>query len=115
MDVKTIFLSVNAKNFGALSQWWSVLLQRNWDSEPMPSCHEWNLADGVLFQVLDSADDAGTATVTLRITDLDAHVARMRLQGMKIPDPSPVPGFGTLRYTRFSDPEGNEVGLLEGS
>jgi hypothetical protein len=113
MNVITVFVSVNAKNFEMQSDWWARLLERRWDREPMPSCHEWDLIDGVLFQVLDNPNGARTA-VTLMVSDLDAHVTRLRSVGVEIADPTKVAGFDTLRYAAFSDPEANPVGLLEG-
>lgn len=115
MKIENVFLSVNAKDFSALSQWWSTLLQRKWDREPMPGCHEWDLTENVLFQVLDNPDQSGSATVTLRITDLDAHIERLQREGIEVPRPVNVEGFENLRYSQFKDPEGNEVGLLEGA
>ena len=40
MNVSNVFVSVHAKDFAGLSDWWSNVLERTWDREPMPSCHE---------------------------------------------------------------------------
>ena len=79
----------------------------------MRSCHEWDLREGVWFQVLDNAEGE-PVTVTLHVADVDAEIARLRKAGIKIPDPVKVEGFDTLRYAEFDDPEGNTVGLLDG-
>ncbi|WP_446325570.1 VOC family protein [Blastomonas sp. CACIA14H2] len=113
MNVDTVFVSVNAQDFGAQSQWWSLLLNRPWDREPSPSCHEWKLSDSILFQVLDNPSGPRT-TVTLRVANLDVELARLRAQGVDVSDPSKVEGFQTLRYVQFVEPEGNTVGLLDG-
>lgn len=117
MKVDKVFLNINAADFVAQSQWWSQLLGRRWDREPMPSCREWDVAGCVLFQVLDSSDPngTGTTTVTLHVDDLDSGLKRLRDAGVDVPDPQPVEGFATLRYCVFRDPEGNEVGLLDGA
>lgn len=115
MNVENIFLSVNARDFAAQSDWWATVLERSWDREPMPSCHEWDMREGVFFQVLDNPEGAGLAVVSLRITDLDAQVERLRGHGVTIADPVKVEGFETLRYASIRDPEGNEVDLLEGA
>ena len=113
MKVDSVFLSVNAKDFAAQSKWWSDLLGREWDREPMPSCHEWDLREGVWFQVLDNARGE-PVTITLHVADADAQIARLRKAGIEVRDPVKVEGFDTLRYAEFSDPEGNTVGLLDG-
>lgn len=114
MKVDHVFVSIGAADFAAQSDWWRRLIGRHWDREPMPSCHEWSLTDDVLFQVLDSDEGRGGATVTLRVPDLDAEIARLKDAGIAVPEPVTVEGFETLRYAQFADPEGNAVGLLDG-
>lgn len=109
-----IFLSINAVDFTAQSDWWSKLIGRRWDRVPMPSCHEWQLTDDILFQVLDSAGKHGGATVSMHVADLDAQIKRLAEVGINVPEPVMVEGFDTLRFAEFSDPEGNTVGLLDG-
>lgn len=115
MNINHIFVSVNAADFSAQSDWWTHLIGRRWDREPMPSCHEWDLADNVLFQVLDNAEGHGGATVTMHVTDLDSEITRLSEAGIDVPEPVKVEGFQTLRFAEFSDPEGNIVGFLDGS
>lgn len=113
MKVGKVFISLNARDFEAQSDWWKRLLDRPWDRQPMPSCHEWDLTDDVLFQVLDNDDDARVA-VTLHVGDLDAERTRLGGLGIDTPEPGKVEGFETLRFISFPDPEGNTVGLLDG-
>ena len=113
MEVNNIFVSVNAKSFASQSQWWSSFLGREWDRNPMQSCHEWDLRDGVLFQVLDNRHSK-PATVALRVDDADKEIARLREAGIEVPEPTKVDGFHSLRYTELEDPEGDIVGLLDG-
>lgn len=115
MIVGKVFLSLHARDFAALSTWWSILLERGWDREPRPSCHEWDLAGCVHFQVLDDPEGAGLGTVSLHVAELTAQVERLRREGMAVPDPVQVEGFDNLRFCPFTDPEGNQVGLLEGA
>lgn len=115
MQVETLFQSINAKDWNHQSAWWATLLGRTWDREPMPSCREWGLRDGLLLQVLDNQGEGGAITVTLRIKNLDIELKRLEAAGIAFPAPEAVPGFKTLRYTRSKDPEGNQVGLLEGA
>lgn len=115
MKINHVFISINARDFSAQSDWWTRFIGRSWDQEPMPSCHEWNLADDVLFQVLDSEDNHGSTTVTLHVSNLDAEISRLKSVGIDVPEPVKVEGFETLRYAQLADPEGNTVGLLDGS
>ncbi|PVA11051.1 glyoxalase [Pelagivirga sediminicola] len=115
MKVNHVFISINAADFAAQSDWWARLIGRRRDRAPMPSCHEWDLTEHVLFQVLDSAEGRGRATVTMHVADLDAEIARLAKVGIDLPDPVKIEGFDTLRYAEFTDPEGNTVGLLDGA
>lgn len=114
MKVDHVFLSLNAADFAAQTDWWAKLIGRRPDREPMPSCREWDLAPSVLFQVLDDPKADRTA-VSLRIDNLDAEIARLREAGIEVPDPQEVEGFDSLRWAAFPDPEGNSVNLLEGA
>lgn len=115
MKIDKVFVSINARDFSALSQWYRTLLDRAWDREPMPSCHEWDVAGCVLFQVLDNPKQVGKATTTFHISDLDKQIQRLKKVDFKLPEPQPIEGFDTLRYCELKDPEGNTVGLVEGS
>lgn len=80
----------------------------------MPDCHEWDVAGTVRFQVLDNPRGDCT-TVTLRVADLPVERDRLEAVGIDVPEPAKVEGFDTLRFAKFEDPEGNTVGLLDGS
>ena len=114
MNVSDVFLSINARDFDAQVAWWTTLLGRDPDRRPMPSCREWDIARVVLFQVLDSPDDA-RVTVSLRIEELASEIERLRRRGLDVPDPRRIEGFDSLRLSAFADPEGNTVNLLEGA
>ena len=81
----------------------------------MPSCHEWELTDDILFQVLDSPEGSGGTSVSMHVPDVDAQIKRLSTVGIKVPEPVKVEGFANLRYSEFADPEGNIVGLLDGN
>lgn len=115
MTPDTVFLSVNAQDFEGLSAWYRQLLDRDWDREPMPSCHEWGLTDTVAFQVLNMPEGLRPVAVSLAVSDLNAQIDRLRAAGVDLPDPAKVPGFDDLRISTFNDPEGNPVSLLEGA
>ena len=115
MKVVNVFVSIGVADHPAGCAWWSRLIGREPDRRPTPSCCEWNLTDGVLFQVLDTPKQGAVDIVSLRLDDLDAEIARLRGAGLSIDDPQPVPGFDTLRIATFADPDGNTVNLLDGA
>ena len=114
MDVRSVFLTAYAKDWAGVSDWWSRALGRRWDREPVSNCHEWSLMGGVIFQVIDFGGGPKGTVVTVKVDDLDVEVGRLRGLGFAAPDPAKVPGFATLRFCSLKDPEGNELGLLDG-
>jgi len=56
MKIDHFFISINAADYAAQTEWWAKLIGRRWDSEPVLSCHEWDLTDHVWFQVLDRTE-----------------------------------------------------------
>jgi len=50
----------------------------------------------------------------LHIPDLETESAWLAKLRIKVPQPVSIEGFETLRYAEISDPEGNQVGLLDG-
>ncbi|NVD46052.1 VOC family protein [Qipengyuania atrilutea] len=114
MEVTNVFVSIGVADHAAGCDWWSTLLGREPDRRPVASCCEWDLTDSVLFQVLDNPKQGSVDTVSLRLEDLDAEIARLRGQGLAISDPELVPGFDTLRIANLADPDGNTINLLGG-
>lgn len=114
MDVANVFVSLGVKDHAAGCDWWSAVLGRRSDRRPMPSCCEWDLTDSVLFQVLDNPIEGAVNTVSLRLDDLQSEIARLRMAGIAVGDPEPVPGFETLRISTLADPDGNTLNLLGG-
>lgn len=114
MRIDAVFISINAEDFDAQTRWWETLLGRPFERRPMPSCHEWTLREGVIFQVLRNMDEVGKTAVTLHVDDLDREIERLRAAGVEAADPEKVEGFETLRFATWKDPEGNTVGLLDG-
>jgi predicted enzyme related to lactoylglutathione lyase len=115
MHMDTIFISINAADHAAQTAWWTKLLGRTFDRIPVPSCREWDLREGVLFQVLDNSSERTRVAVSLRVADLDANIERLRAAGVAVGNPQPVEGFATLRFVSVRDPEGNTLGLLDGA
>ena len=114
MQIANVFVSIGVTDHTAGCAWWSTLIGREPDRRPMPSCCEWDLADTVLFQVLDNPKQGAVDIVSIRVGNLDSEIARLRGEGFTIDEPAKVPGFATLRIATFTDPDGNTVNLLGG-
>ena len=114
MEVTNVFVSTGVADHAAGCDWWSTLLGREPDRRPVASCFERDLTDSVLFQVRDNLKPGSVDTVSLRVEDLDAGIARLRGEGLAISDPEMVPGFATLRIANLADRDGNTINRLGG-
>lgn len=114
MEPRNVFITRYVASHAESLDWYEHLLGRPADDRPMPSCHEWRLGGGVLFQVIELPDRQGEISVAFRVADADGEAARLRDAGLDIDDPMPVEGFATLRYAEARDPEGVPLGLLDG-
>ncbi|GAA4675298.1 VOC family protein [Nocardioides nanhaiensis] len=88
--------------------WYTALLGRGPDAEPMPGLHEWHLGSGYGLQVWLEPDRAGRSSVVLQESDLDAVAARLTEAGLEHPGVAPITSGRALQLT---DPDGNRVVL----
>jgi catechol 2,3-dioxygenase-like lactoylglutathione lyase family enzyme len=58
------------------------------------------------------APGVSTAVPSLRVTDLDSEIERLATKGIR-PTDDEVTDTGAARFITFTDPDGNEVQLLE--
>lgn len=114
MDPQSVFITRYVASHAASLDWYERLLGRPADDRPVPSCREWRLGGGVLFQVIELPERQGETSVAFRVADVEAQATRLRDAGVELDDPAPVEGFATLRYVETRDPEGVPLGLLDG-
>lgn len=114
MFPETIFITRYVASHEASLPWYESVLGRPADDQPMPSCREWRLRDGVLFQLIEDADRAAETSIALGVADLGAEVPRLQEAGIVVGEPEAVGGFEALRFTEIRDPEGVVLGLLDG-
>lgn len=60
----------------------------------------------------DRAAGASTAVPSFRVEDLDAELARLSALGIQ-PTDAAITDTGVARFTTFTDPDGNEIQLIE--
>ena len=114
MHPETIFITRYVASHEASLPWYEKFFGRSPDAEPVPSCREWRLSQGVLFQVIEDAGRQGEQSVAFGVADLTATASVLAESGLEMAEASAVDGFTTLRYTEIRDPEGVPLGLLDG-
>lgn len=109
-QLDTVFIWVN--DLGRSLDWYRKL-----GIEPGPAYGPWQtmVVDGETRFALHQGsrpEGPSTAVPSFRVDDLDAHITRLDAAGIEPTDPE-ITDTGVARFTTFTDPDGNEVQLLE--
>jgi catechol 2,3-dioxygenase-like lactoylglutathione lyase family enzyme len=85
--------------------------------EPGPRHGTWQeiaVSGGTRFALHEGhrAEGPSTSVTSFRVDDLDAEIERLSKGGIEPSDPE-VTDTGAARFATFTDPDGNEIQLLE--
>jgi predicted enzyme related to lactoylglutathione lyase len=111
MDVGYVFAGLMVANRDEAADWYARLLGRPADMLPNDAEATWQLADSASLYLLEDPARAGRGVITLVVDDLDTLLSGIGARGL---DVSPTQEVGTAgRKCVISDPDGNEVALVE--
>ena len=103
-----LFAGIRVRDFAAARAWYEQLF-----GEPsfFPHATEavWTLADERSVYILEDADRAGSALITVFVDDLDAALTEIASRGL---EPSELETYSNgVRKATYHDPDGNEIGF----
>ncbi|MGO2862115.1 MAG: VOC family protein [Brevibacterium sp.] len=101
-----LMANISVSDEAGAIEWYSTLFDRGPDASPMPGLNEWRFATEFGIQIWVDADRAGSSTVVLAASDLDALAERLSTSG--IDHDGPQPGGGQ-RILPISDSDGNRI------
>lgn len=109
LQVDTVFVWVN--DLEASLDWYTTI-----GFEPGPLYETWQVmtVDGETnFALHQGIREPGpsTSVILFRVEDLEAEIERLAADGIEPRDE--ITDAGTVRFTTFVDPDGNEIQLLE--
>jgi catechol 2,3-dioxygenase-like lactoylglutathione lyase family enzyme len=110
-DVDTLFSGVPVRDFAAARAWYTTFFDREPDVVPHEREVMWRCAEPAWLYVVQDEPRAGNALVALMVADLDTTVAELARRGIE-GGPAHPEGDGARKAT-FTDPDGNEVSLIE--
>jgi catechol 2,3-dioxygenase-like lactoylglutathione lyase family enzyme len=101
VSVEHVFAGIPVSDYAAAREWYEQLLGRAPDM--LPHDHEavWKLTDSGWVYIVEDAERAGRALVTILVDDIDAWADET--------DES-VPG---VRRTEITDPDGNRLQIAQ--
>ena len=109
--VDVLFAGVPVRDFAPARTWYTTFFDR--EPDVVPHEHEvmWQCAEPAWLYVVQDERRAGHAIVALMVADLDAAVADLARRGIE-GGPAHPEGDGA-RKVGFTDPDGNEVSLID--
>jgi hypothetical protein len=112
MPIDAVLAGVAVADFDAALAWYERLLGRPADRRPMAGLAEWHFPEAGVIQVIQNADRAGSALLTLSVSDLEAYVAGVKERGLA---PSAIDDTTSdkVLFATIADEEGNSVTLVE--
>jgi glyoxylase I family protein len=112
MDVEHVLAVVPVRDLAVATDWYTRLLGRAPDNNPMETLVEWQVVPGGWLQVFRPADPPAPCSVNLAVRDLDAAVGELSAAGFE-PGEFLEASKG-VRLSTLQDPDGNSVTLIGG-
>lgn len=106
MAVTNALAGVAVKELAGAIDWYSRLLDRQPDTQPMEGLAEWAFRDGGWMQVFEDEARAGRSSITLVEDDLDARLADLAAKDIAVQSTSESEN---LKVALVRDPDGNLV------
>ncbi len=108
--IKDVAAVIATGRFEDAKGWYTRLLAREPDLEPVPGVAEWQLTDTAWLQVVTDPSGAGRSAVRFGVDDLDATVSRLRDDGVSVGEPQVIADM--VAVIDVADPDGNEVSFV---
>jgi hypothetical protein len=111
MAVTEVFTGVAAADYDSALGWYERLMGR--PPDVLPKEHEagWEVSESGWIYLVDDADRAGKAMLTLVVDDLEGLVGNVAERGLEPGMIETLPGV--VRTTRMTDPAGNTLIFAE--
>ena len=111
MSMLNALAGVAVNDLGRSIEWYSRLLGRGPDEQPMPEVAEFRFYRGGWMQLFADAGRAGNSSVTLTVDDLRATLESLVAKGIGYSDPVDTDYVAT---SILNDPDGNRIVLAQG-
>jgi catechol 2,3-dioxygenase-like lactoylglutathione lyase family enzyme len=104
--------SLEVRDLAVAREWYSRLLGRAPDLEPVPGVLEWELFPSVWLQVAEGENVEATAQMLrLGVEDIDVAVSELSAADIDVGVVERVEG--TIAFCEFADPSGNRLSIYQ--
>jgi len=111
MAATSIVAVAATSDFASARSWYSRVLERGPDLEPVDGVAEWQITDSGWLQLVSDPERAGKSALRIGVTNLAAQIAKLNDAG--IPTGAPVVIADMVTVLDIADPDGNEVSYVE--
>ena len=112
LDVTASVMQLRVPDIQDGTGWYTQLMGRPPDMQPVEGVAEWELLSGAWFQIIEARPDPGRNRVRFGVKDLVAETDRLRESpGLELADPVIIEGV--IMYADGEDPYGNRIGLFQ--
>jgi catechol 2,3-dioxygenase-like lactoylglutathione lyase family enzyme len=111
VSVNDIVAVVATRDYAAARAWYTRILGREPELEPIDRVAEWQITATAWLQLVEDADRAGKSAVRLGVSDLAAQIAELNDAGIATGEPVVIADVVTV--VDVADLDGNEVSFVE--
>jgi catechol 2,3-dioxygenase-like lactoylglutathione lyase family enzyme len=111
VSLNDISAVVATRDYATARSWYSRILGRDPDLEPVAGVAEWQITATAWLQLIEDADRAGKSAVRLGVSDLASQIAELKDAGIATGEPVVIADMVTV--VDIADPDGNEVSFVE--
>jgi catechol 2,3-dioxygenase-like lactoylglutathione lyase family enzyme len=111
MPMNDISAVVATRDYATARAWYSRILGREPDLEPIDGVAEWQITATAWLQLIEDANRAGKSAVRFGVSELAAQIAE--LNDADIATGEPVVIADMVAVVDIADADGNEVSFVE--
>jgi hypothetical protein len=111
MSAVNILAGIAVKDLKTAISWYSDLLDRIPDIQPMDGLAEWEFEGGGWLQLFEDDARAGHSSATIADNDLEGRVHDLNAKGIAI---SHTGSSESVRIAIIADPDGNQIVFAQG-
>ena len=101
---------VATRDYATARSWYSRVIGRDPDLEPIDGVAEWQIAATAWLQLVEDPDPAGKSAVRFGVDDLDAQIAELNDAGIATGEPVVIADMVTI--VDIADLDGNEISFV---
>jgi predicted enzyme related to lactoylglutathione lyase len=102
---------VAIRDYATARSWYSGVIGRDPDLEPMAGVAEWQIAATAWLQLIEDPHRAGKSAVRIGVDDLESQIAELEGAGITVSEAVVIADL--VKVVDVVDPDGNEVSFVQ--